>query len=608
MKKTGKNIAKILALTLTFCILSGVFQLSVSAAAPETQLRGESYQLWIGDTQVTDENCGAIPSVTRGSAAFDPATSTLTLDNVTDVRNETNDAVIFSRLSSLNIVLKGENRLSYLNFDDSGDWYRNKGIAAYGSVSISDGGNGSLDLSGFPEAISIQSNSLTIESGKLTAGIYGRTIDSRVFDLVRGLFNCGSITVNGGEIGINGHYIHPGTMPLEARDCVADCIYANSFLLKNGKVTLNSFEDGIVTGSSITVTGGTIEMTGGKGAGLYAINGNIDLSGTKTIVKIESSSVAAYSSKGTVVISDELQISIPENGYIGTYYGMPAIVNSDGSYATNVLIELKKCRVNVDLCGHGDTITVVTPYGTKFFDALNGAGVYEALDEMETDEYIFRDITTKPLSDFADEEEYGDDAWALIEAPVTSDMTVYAGFYKRIKNVHITLDRPAVGTVVSGDWENQTNAPQITLNDNAHCSIMSAPCWETGEGIFEGVMQAGETYFTYVMLYPDFGYWLDDGTVVTAEGCEVVEATGRMVLSVYLSATPAEPVIIGDANMDGKVDVRDVTAIQRHIAEYELLTGDGLTAADVNADGAVTIEDATELQEFLAEFEHSFPT
>lgn len=118
-------------------------------------------------------------------------------------------------------------------------------------------------------------------------------------------------------------------------------------------------------------------------------------------------------------------------------------------------------------------------------------------------------------------------------------------------------------------------------------------------------MQAGETYFTYVMLYPDFGYWLDDGTVVTAEGCEVVEAGGRMALNVYLSV---EPFIIGDANMDGKVDVRDVTAIQRHIAEYELLTGDGLKAADVNADGAVTIEDATELQEFLAEFEHSFPT
>ena len=605
MKKTVKNIAKSLAITLTLCILSGVFQLSAGAAAPDTQLRGESYQLWIGDTQVTDENCGAIPSVTRGSAAFDPATSTLTLDNVTDVRNETGDAVIFSRLSSLNIVLKGENRLSYLNYVESGDWYRNKGIAAYGSVSISDGGNGSLDLSGFPEAIAMKSSSLTIESGKLTAGIYGRTIDERTFDLIRGLFTCGSLTVNGGEIGINGHYIHPGTMPLEARDCVADCIYANSFLLKNGKVTLNSFEDGIVTGSSITVTGGTIEMTGGKGTGLYAINGNIDLSGTKTIVKIESSSVAAYSSKGTVVISDELQISIPENGYIGTYYGMPAIVSSDGSYATNVLIELKKCRVNVDLCGHGDTITVVTPYGTKFFDALNEAGVYEALDEMETDEYIFRDITTKPISDYADEEEYSDDAWALIEAPVTSDMTVYAGFYQKIKNVHITLDRPAAGTVVSGDWENQTNAPQITLSDGAHCTVMSAPCWETGEGIFEGVMQAGETYYTSVMLYPDFGYWLDYGTVVTAEGCEVVEADGRMALNVYLSV---EPFIIGDANMDGKVDVRDVTAIQRHIAEYELLTGDGLKAADVNADGAVTIEDATELQEFLAEFEHSFPT
>lgn len=60
--------------------------------------------------------------------------------------------------------------------------------------------------------------------------------------------------------------------------------------------------------------------------------------------------------------------------------------------------------------------------------------------------------------------------------------------------------------------------------------------------------------------------------------------------------------IIGDANGDGQVDVRDVTAIQRHVAEFRLLTGDQFIAADVNLDGVVNVNDATLLQMYLAEY------
>lgn len=59
----------------------------------------------------------------------------------------------------------------------------------------------------------------------------------------------------------------------------------------------------------------------------------------------------------------------------------------------------------------------------------------------------------------------------------------------------------------------------------------------------------------------------------------------------------------GDANSDGKVDIRDVTAIQRHIAESELLSGNQLLAADANGDGALNIIDATSIQQYLAEYD-----
>ena len=60
---------------------------------------------------------------------------------------------------------------------------------------------------------------------------------------------------------------------------------------------------------------------------------------------------------------------------------------------------------------------------------------------------------------------------------------------------------------------------------------------------------------------------------------------------------------IGDMTGDGKVNVRDVTAMQRHLAGLEELTDDRLALADVNADGKVTIDDVTLLQRYLAEFD-----
>ena len=65
--------------------------------------------------------------------------------------------------------------------------------------------------------------------------------------------------------------------------------------------------------------------------------------------------------------------------------------------------------------------------------------------------------------------------------------------------------------------------------------------------------------------------------------------------------------LLGDANGDGYVNVNDVTEIQRHAAELELLEGINFHAADINGDGNVSVDDATELQRFLAEYVVDYP-
>ena len=52
-----------------------------------------------------------------------------------------------------------------------------------------------------------------------------------------------------------------------------------------------------------------------------------------------------------------------------------------------------------------------------------------------------------------------------------------------------------------------------------------------------------------------------------------------------------------------KADIRDVTAIQRHLVELEPFDEDQLLVADTNGDGEIDIADATHLQMYLAEYD-----
>ena len=68
-----------------------------------------------------------------------------------------------------------------------------------------------------------------------------------------------------------------------------------------------------------------------------------------------------------------------------------------------------------------------------------------------------------------------------------------------------------------------------------------------------------------------------------------------------------DEVKLGDANGDKRIGIADVTAIQRHLAEFETLEGIYFTAADINQDGVINITDATLLQMYLAEYDIEYP-
>ena len=69
---------------------------------------------------------------------------------------------------------------------------------------------------------------------------------------------------------------------------------------------------------------------------------------------------------------------------------------------------------------------------------------------------------------------------------------------------------------------------------------------------------------------------------------------------------PGKTILLGDADCDEKVNVRDATAIQKHVADIIKLTEEGIVAADADGSGAVNVKDATAIQKWVAGIETGY--
>lgn len=66
------------------------------------------------------------------------------------------------------------------------------------------------------------------------------------------------------------------------------------------------------------------------------------------------------------------------------------------------------------------------------------------------------------------------------------------------------------------------------------------------------------------------------------------------------STAPGNDYSLGDVNLDNNVNVKDATAIQKHIASLIVLEDIALDLADYDRDTKITVKDATAIQKFIA--------
>ena len=270
MSKTRKLIG--LAAALAFAMV----MLPAAAFADTTQ-----YDLFVNGEQFTSEKltieCG------EGTATYDPATHTLTLDNAT-ITNTADYGGINSKLTgNLTITLQGSN---YITFDD------NMGIMAAGNVEITGPGN-------------------------LAINVAGETKD--------GMSVAGDVSVRGTSLGVNAPggigIASDGTVSIDNAQVTSAALHAGidaiNLIIENGSVVdISAAEDRCnaafisprdgATGGNIRISGSNV-MAKSVFPGLFA-GDNLTISGAS--VQSTSTADAALWAKGDLTIGDNAHVTL----------------------------------------------------------------------------------------------------------------------------------------------------------------------------------------------------------------------------------------------------------------------------------------------------------
>ena len=180
-------------------------------------------------------------------------------------------------------------------------------------------------------------------------------------------------------------------------------------------------------------------------------------------------------------------------------------------------------------------------------------------------------------------------------------------------------DEAELEITLSGDAEFDRLEHMVYSDEDASLIHMTI-----GDNVRVGAMLfdiMGDGMVTYPVLTVNGGYfgfdphiWLEEanGNTNVVQLIAEPEQYGSQTdwaadSATYTWRVKAAAPMLGDANIDGVIDVCDATAVQRHGAGIELLTGDALTLADVNGDNSVDITDVTLIQMYAAGLPVQFP-
>ena len=331
MSKTRKLMG--LAAALAFAMV----MLPASAFADTTQ-----YDLFVNGEQFTSEKltieCG------EGTATYDPATHTLTLDNAS-ITNTADYGGINSKLTGdLTITLQGSN---YITFDN------NMGIMASGNIAIQGPGSLAIKVAGenmdgmsviggvsvrgtnlvinAPGGVGIASDgTVSIDNAQVTSTALHAGIDAINLFIENGSV----VDISAAEDNRNAAFISP-----------RDGATGGDLRITNSSVVAKSFFPGLFAGSNLMISGASVQSSSTADAALWA-KGDLTI-GNNAHVTLDGKYPSGCNGNFTVYAAeidakntnDDNIPALFDNLAIGNDYDLTSAVAVDGEGTTIDLIE-----------------------------------------------------------------------------------------------------------------------------------------------------------------------------------------------------------------------------------------------------------------------------
>ena len=677
---------KILSILLSVVLVLSVMPITVFSAETDSGSVGESYNLWLGSTQVTDENKGDIFG--NGKASFDSSTNTLTL-NAPTINGVYNQAKIFS---GIQLTVKGSystpsggDELDLRSGEESNYGLRcNNQLRLDGNFTFrgNDAGiycSGDIFVDGgyvyaYGGDTAMECNKLTIGdavtrvvlSGFNRALYASYLVNAYIVTPENGHFEEGTIFKEGSY---DASYVvlEPKAPDYEEYDIWLGIKQITSKnkndILGDGKATydpqtytltlneptISGLKDGakIFAGSEVNdlKIKGSYHMTGAEGkygvksACFDYFDGDFAFYGTDcgitytTQLHIDGGSL--YAEGGECGIEGPTSFLIKDNVSRVELKGNIAAMKSIDNY------------LNMNL----EAFVITTPEGGSFkrdeystFYEADGTTIAKHVvieadpDFKRYDLWLgWKQITSKKKNDIlgAGKATYDPRTNTLtLNEPVISggnnnskiyagndaDDLIIKGSYHMIKAEYWYGLKTDVSVHLDGDFAfmgikaGLTSVGDVCVEGGSLYAEGSSPYTESGNGVnalnfrvknagdvtrvelkgkTEALSCTNDLYMKGFVITAPEGGLSENGTIYEADG---------VTKAAYVVIEP-DQIVCGDIFVDGNINISDVTAIQRHVAEMQLLTGNSLRAADTNGDGEVTIEDATHLQMYLAEYD-----
>ena len=180
-----------------------------------------------------------------------------------------------------------------------------------------------------------------------------------------------------------------------------------------------------------------------------------------------------------------------------------------------------------------------------------------------------------------------------------------------ITDLSVDVDEPVAGLYAEAAFLNKTEGCVVNnmywydITDGERVRLKQTDTFE-----------AGRTYQVELWLKANDGYYMNtdkDGyinvnAIINGNPAKALRVLSDKVAGITMDFTiPKESGLLGDADGDGQVNIKDATAIQKHIAGLIILTDEGYDVADVDSSDDVNIKDATAIQKHIAGIETGYP-